>query len=90
MSPPSLSKADSQHSRLKPTPKEGLPHISSPRTHRQAHALHKDNGDKERDKTPGTTQEVIYFWLGELAWASIKKMFIFITCNVNSDTQFAI
>jgi len=62
LSPPPQSKADQHQSRVKPTPKEGLPHISSPRTHRPPGGLHKDEGDKEqKDKNPGTAQEVIYF-----------------------------
>ena len=62
MSPPPQSKADPPHSRLKS--REGIPHITSPRTHRQARGLLKDEGDKEReqtDKNPAAAQEVIYF-----------------------------
>lgn len=58
-SPPQQFKADHQHSRLK-----HMPHLSSPRTQRHARLLPKDEEDKEReqkDKSPGTTQEVIYF-----------------------------
>ena len=62
MSPPPQSKVDSHPSKIKPTPKEVVP--QSPRTHRQARALHKNEGDKDREqkeKSPGTRQEVIYF-----------------------------
>lgn len=58
-SPPQQIKADHQH-RFK----HNLPHLSSPRTQRHARLLPKDEEDKEReqkDKSPGTPQEVIYF-----------------------------
>lgn len=59
-SPPQQIKADHQHSRLK----HNLPHLSSPRTQRHGRLLPKDDEDKEREqkeKSPGTAQEVIYF-----------------------------
>ena len=58
-SPPQQIKPD-QHNRLK----HNLPHLSSPRSQRHARLLPKDEEDKERDqkdKSPGTPQEVIYF-----------------------------
>ena len=58
-SPPQQIKPD-QHGKLK----HNLPHLSSPRTQRHARLLPKDEEDKEReqkDKSPGTAPEVIYF-----------------------------
>ena len=60
MSPPQQIKADHQHGRLK----HNVPLITSPRTQRHARLLPKDEEDKERgqkDKSPSTAQEVIYF-----------------------------
>ncbi|XP_073242389.1 rho guanine nucleotide exchange factor 28-like isoform X6 [Porites lutea] len=62
MSPPAVTNVEAPYSRVKPTPKEGLSHISSPRTQRQARELLKSEGDKDRDqKSPSTAPEVIYF-----------------------------
>ena len=62
MSPPAVTNVEAPYSRVKPTPKEGLSHITSPRTQRQTRELLKSEGDKDRDqKSPSTAPEVIYF-----------------------------
>ena len=63
VSPPPQPKVESLQGKLKSVPKEGIPQISSPRSHRLARVFHKDEGDKERgqDKGPGAAHEVIYF-----------------------------
>ena len=62
MSPPAVTNVEAPYSRVKPAPKEGLSHISSPRTQRQTRELLKSEGDKDRDqKSPSTAPEVIYF-----------------------------
>lgn len=62
MSPPAVTNVEAPYNRVKPTPKEGLSHISSPHTQRQTRELLKSEGDKDRDqKSPSTASEVIYF-----------------------------